>query len=165
MKKINLLAFGVLVLGLSACGNSGNKPENIKVGNIKVEGVNVEAVKITEEKITNNLEMKNNQISKSISEENFQEYLTSGEYVLIDVRTESETSGVKIKKEALEIDFYGETFKSELDKLDKNKKYLIYCHSGNRSGKSLKIMKDLGFNEVYDLSGGILHWKGAVEEK
>ncbi|MBM4241173.1 MAG: rhodanese-like domain-containing protein [Euryarchaeota archaeon] len=43
--------------------------------------------------------------------------------------------------------------------MDKNKKYLIYCRSGRRSGKTLKKMKNLGYKEVYGLTGGMNQWK------
>ena len=49
-------------------------------------------------------------------------------------------------------------------KLDKNKKYLLYCHSGNRSGQALKIFRQLGFAEAYDLDGGISNWSKALEK-
>ena len=51
-----------------------------------------------------------------------------------------------------------ETFKEDLDKLDKDKAYFIYCRSGNRSGRAMPIMKELGFKEVYNLSVGIQEW-------
>ena len=69
----------------------------------------------------------------------------------------------KIFSEALEIDFYKENFLEEIAKLDKNKKYLLYCHSGNRSGQALKIFRQLGFAEAYDLDGGISNWSKALE--
>ena len=58
----------------------------------------------------------------------------------------------------LNIDFYSETFRDELDKLDKDKTYLIYCRSGNRSGKALDIMAELNFREAYNMLGGIIEW-------
>ena len=42
---------------------------------------------------------------------------------------------------------------------DKNKNYLVYCRSGNRSGSSLEIMEELGFKEAYHISGGLSEWK------
>ena len=59
---------------------------------------------------------------------------------------------------AVNIDFYSETFKEDLDKIDKNRTYFIYCRSGNRNGKAMSIMKELGFIEVYNLSVGIKEW-------
>ena len=37
----------------------------------------------------------------------------------------------------------------------------MYCRSGNRSGKAAKLMKELGFAEVYNLEGGFGAWSSA----
>ena len=76
--------------------------------------------------------------------------------MMIDVRTPEEIAEGKIAAEALEIDYYADDFRARLDRLDKSKKYLVYCRSGRRSGLTMEIMKELGFSEAYDLSGGIL---------
>ena len=48
--------------------------------------------------------------------------------------------------------------------LDKNKKYLLYCKSGRRSGKALVMMKNMGFRKVYHLNGGVTEWKGELKK-
>ncbi len=88
-----------------------------------------------------------------------QENRDNPDFAIIDVRTAPEFAGGYIDN-AANIDFYAETFRDELDRLDKNKTYLIYCRSGSRSGKALGIMAELGFQEVYDVDGGILAWNG-----
>ncbi|MCR3600461.1 rhodanese-like domain-containing protein, partial [Salmonella enterica subsp. enterica serovar Mbandaka] len=35
---------------------------------------------------------------------------------------------------------------------------IVYCKSGNRSKKALKLLNDLGYENVYDL-GAISNWK------
>ena len=84
----------------------------------------------------------------------------SADFVIIDVRTPEEFAGGHIEN-AINIDYYASTFESDINALDKDKAYLIYCRSGNRSGQALDIMEDLGFQEVYDLGGGINAWKSA----
>ena len=79
-------------------------------------------------------------------------------FVIIDVRTLEEFNEGHIEN-AINIDFYSEAFKEDLDKLDKDKIYFIYCRSGNRSGRAMPIMKELGFKEVYHLSVGIQEWR------
>ena len=79
------------------------------------------------------------------------------DFVIIDVRTPEEFAEGYIEN-AINIDFYSETFRDELDNLDKNKKYVIYCRSGGRSGNALNIMAELNFGEVYNISGGIIVW-------
>ena len=78
-------------------------------------------------------------------------------FAIIDVRTPEEYGDGHIEN-AVNIDFYSDTFRDGLDKLDKNKTYFIYCLSGNRSGKTMDIMAELGFKEVYNLSVGIKGW-------
>ncbi len=80
------------------------------------------------------------------------------DFVIIDVRTREEFSGEHIEN-ATNIDFYSETFRDMLNNLDKNKKYLIYCRSGARSGSTLDIMAELNFEEVYNILGGMLQWQ------
>ncbi|MBU1558020.1 rhodanese-like domain-containing protein, partial [Patescibacteria group bacterium] len=43
--------------------------------------------------------------------------------------------------------------------LDKNNKFLIYCAGGVRSNSAGRFMDSLGFNEVYELEGGIANWE------
>jgi len=81
----------------------------------------------------------------------------NADFIIIDIRTPEEFNEGYIEN-ALNIDFYSETFKQDLDKLDKNKTYFIYCRSGNRSGRAMPVMKELGFKEVYNLSVGIKEW-------
>jgi len=78
-------------------------------------------------------------------------------FIIIDVRTPSEYTSGHIEN-AINIDYSASNFRSELGKLDKNKAYLIYCRSGNRSQKALEVMKELGFSEVYNILGGITSW-------
>ena len=79
------------------------------------------------------------------------------DFVIIDVRTPQEFAEGHIE-DAINIDFYSETFADELNKLDKNKTYLVYCRSGGRSSGALDIMEELGFREVYNMLGGIRQW-------
>ena len=79
------------------------------------------------------------------------------DFVILDVRTPEEFADGHIEN-AINLDYYFETFRDELNKLDKNKKYLIYCRSGNRSGKALNIMEEVNFREVYNMVGGIIEW-------
>ncbi|MGZ3796223.1 MAG: rhodanese-like domain-containing protein [Pseudobdellovibrionaceae bacterium] len=70
--------------------------------------------------------------------------------IILDVRTVEEYQSAHIKG-ARNIDFYSGNFKELLSKLDKNKNYVLYCRSGNRSGQSCHLMKQLGFSNVENL--------------
>ena len=78
-------------------------------------------------------------------------------FVILDVRTSAEYNSGYIEG-AIDIDYYSGNFETQLQAQDKNKIYLIYCHSGNRSDSAHDLMRDLGFREVYNLSGGITRW-------
>ena len=82
------------------------------------------------------------------------------DFVILDVRTPEEFAGGYIEN-AVNLDYHSETFRDELGELDRHKTYLVYCHGGNRSGKALSIMDELGFREAYNMSGGIAEWKAA----
>ncbi len=80
--------------------------------------------------------------------------------VVLDVRTEDEVADGVIAN-AIHIDIYkGEAFIAEIDELDKSKNYYVYCRSGNRSGQACNIMEELGFENAYNLEGGVLEWEG-----
>lgn len=81
--------------------------------------------------------------------------------VVIDLRTPEEVAGGKIPG-ATEIDFYRDDFKSTIAGLDRRKTYMLYCAGGIRSAKAAAMMKDLGFNSIYNLEDG---YKGWVKKK
>lgn len=80
------------------------------------------------------------------------------DFVIIDLRTAAEYASGHIEK-AINLDYNSENFEDELDELDKDKTYLIYCQTDQLSGKVLDMMEKLGFREVYNLLGGIAWWK------
>ncbi len=82
-------------------------------------------------------------------------------FVILDVRTPEEFAEERIE-DTINLDYYADTFEDELNKLDKNKPYVIYCRSGMRSGVTLDLMKELGFKEVYNILGGMIAWKADV---
>lgn len=83
--------------------------------------------------------------------------LGNADFVLLDIRTPEEYAAGKIAG-AENIDFYAPDFRDNLNRLDKNSHYVIYCHTGNRSGQALQIMRELGFTQVEDIGGGIAAW-------
>lgn len=78
-------------------------------------------------------------------------------FVILDVRTLEEFEAGHLAKATL-LDFYASDFRTELNKLDKSKIYLVYCRSGNRSGQTMRMMQADGFTMVYNLLGGITKW-------
>lgn len=107
--------------------------------------------------INNFVNDSSSRIFESVSPSDF-DSLLSEDVVLLDIRTSQEFDSGHIE-EAISIDFYSSSFKSDIKSLDKTRTYLIYCRSGSRSSNALNMMEELGFKEVYDLRGGINKWK------
>jgi len=80
----------------------------------------------------------------------------STEFVILDVRTPSEYAQGHIAG-AVNLDYYA-SFENSLFALDKNKTYLGYCRSGNRSVSASQLMVDNGFTSIYNMLGGINVW-------
>lgn len=93
----------------------------------------------------------------SVSAEQFKSEVEDKEAIILDIRTPEEFAKGRIAR-STNIDYYKSDFKEKLDNLDKDLPYKIYCNSGNRSSKTLEIMKDLGFWDVTELAGGIQAW-------
>ncbi|MES2811721.1 MAG: thioredoxin [Bacteroidota bacterium] len=98
-----------------------------------------------------------NNINESIEPKVFAEKINSDDVYLIDVRTPQEYAAQHIGN-AVNIDINGPDFDTQLENLDKKKPVYVYCLSGGRSAKAAQKMSDLGFTEVYNLSGGITKW-------
>jgi rhodanese-related sulfurtransferase len=82
--------------------------------------------------------------------------------ILLDVRTSMEHQIVRIPNSIL-IDINNPMFAQEVDKLDKNKSYYVYCRSGNRSYHAGNYMLKTGLEKVYNLQPGIIGWQGEKE--
>ena len=95
-----------------------------------------------------------------ISIEKFEKMSAKKKNMLVDVRTPEEVSEGQLAG-AVNINFLGENFSSEIQKLNKNKTYLLYCRSGSRTRRAADQMQKAGFKKVYMLEGGITAWKEA----
>ncbi len=93
-----------------------------------------------------------------VTPEEMQELSQLEDVQLVDVRTAKEY-GEGYIAEFQNIDYLSPNFDKEIETLDKTKPVIVYCKSGNRSGKCAAKMKERGFVKVYDLDGGIAKWK------
>ena len=81
-----------------------------------------------------------------------------GSLLILDVRTAPEYHAGHLKG-SINLDIRSPAFAEELDALDRDKAYLIYCRTGVRSSRAVAIMRSLGFKELYDLAGGLVGWQ------
>ena len=76
----------------------------------------------------------------------------------VDVRTPEEyLSGHAARAVNIPLD----TLTSKLDTLEKNEPVYLICQSGNRSKKAAVMLKDAGFNNVLNVTGGTTAWQAA----
>ncbi len=75
--------------------------------------------------------------------------------LLVDVRTETEVSQGKIDG-AIHIPLHMLPIK--LEEMCRETPTVLYCHSGARSAQACAFMSARGFDNVFNLQGGILAW-------
>ncbi|MFT3742789.1 MAG: rhodanese-like domain-containing protein [Pyrinomonadaceae bacterium] len=76
----------------------------------------------------------------------------------IDVRTPEEYAGGHAAR-ATNIPL--DTMTASLDKLEKNEPVYIICQTGNRSKKAAEILKQAGYNNILNVTGGTVAWQAA----
>lgn len=100
----------------------------------------------------------------AISQKAFQKQMNKRNTVVLDVRTTEEYRSGYIGNAINYNVMDSVAFINTISTLDKNKKYLLYCKSGRRSGKALVMMKNMGFRRVHHLKGGVTEWKGELKK-
>jgi UPF0176 protein len=96
-----------------------------------------------------------------IEPEEWDDFIQCGDVKIVDVRNFYETV---IGKFPNSIDPQTETFTEFKDFIDKelikskNKKIAMYCTGGIRCEKASSYMKDIGFENVFQLKGGIINY-------
>lgn len=135
-------AFAALAgLGLSGCGESESTPNG--TGNAATSSV----VDVTAE--------------EGVSVLGGADALVAGagspDLTILDVRTPAEFAQGHLPG-AVNLDLNNPGFGDALAALDKSETYFVYCQTSNRSGTATQLMADAGFEDVYDLQGGIVAW-------
>lgn len=91
----------------------------------------------------------------NVNTDKFNELMrTYPDMTVVDVRTPGEFNQRHIQ-DAKNIDFSAPDFKARLNLLEKDDPILLHCRSGNRSGQSLLVFEELGFEKVFHLYRGI----------
>jgi len=74
--------------------------------------------------------------------------------ILLDVRTPPEHSRIRIPSSML---VPLDDLRYRYAELPKDKKYIVYCRSGERSAFATYFLRYMGY-EAYNLAGGIITW-------
>lgn len=81
-------------------------------------------------------------------------------FVLLDVREDDELATASL-------DFAKHipmgSVPERLDELPKNKPIVVMCHGGTRSGRVAKYLRENGFTDVANLTGGIEAWSVEID--
>jgi adenylyltransferase/sulfurtransferase len=98
---------------------------------------------------------------KSINVKELKRMMDEGEdFKLIDVREPHEFEFVNMGAELIPLS----SVLDNANKIPKKKKVIIHCRSGARSGNAILILEaQLGFDNLYNLEGGILAWAKEID--
>ena len=77
--------------------------------------------------------------------------------ILIDVRSKQELDDIMING-VLNYDFNSDEFENSVLGLDIDKTYYVICRSGRRSGITTELMLENGFENVFNIKGGMIKW-------
>lgn len=84
----------------------------------------------------------------------------NNEVIIIDVRTPQEYKEGHIPGVAnIPLD----ELDSRSSEVPKDKKVLLICRSGNRSSQGTKMLRNKGFDNVYNITQGMSSWRGPIE--
>ncbi|QEC42529.1 molybdopterin-synthase adenylyltransferase MoeB [Pseudobacter ginsenosidimutans] len=98
---------------------------------------------------------------KEITAEQLYNWQVNGEqYQIIDVREPHEYEIVNIGAELIPL----ATVAANADRISKEKRVVVHCKMGGRSAKAIRELEEkFGFDNLYNLKGGILGWIDAVQ--
>ena len=102
---------------------------------------------------------------KDLSPEEFEQKMQGDNAVVIDVRTPAELAEGEVPGHRMINIAEPQKFMEEVEELDKEKEYLVYCRSGGRSAQACNYMGSKGFEKCYNLLGGIKAWNEYQDKK
>lgn len=83
----------------------------------------------------------------------------AGEAVIIDVRTPQEYQQGHIPDVPL---IPLDQLETRLSEVPSDRRVLLICRSGRRSAQGTNLLRSKGFEQVYNIDGGMLAWHGPV---
>lgn len=84
----------------------------------------------------------------------------AGRVVMVDVREDHELAVSRLPN-AVHVPM-GEV-PGRLAELDRNRPLVVLCRSGGRSGQVVQYLQQQGFEDVYNLAGGINEWAETLD--
>ena len=96
---------------------------------------------------------------ENISAADVKQRIDSGENLnLVDVREPHEHEDFNIGGKLVPL---GDIRAMQVDELEelKDQEVIVYCRSGGRSGQAAMILETMGFQNVKNLTGGMLAWQ------
>ena len=98
---------------------------------------------------------------KSITSKELQDKIKAGEeFHFLDVREQWENYIVRFD-ESLLIPLG--TLSNRYQEIDPDKKWVVYCHHGVRSVHACMFLDSIGFQNIFNLTGGIDNWSQTVD--
>jgi len=94
------------------------------------------------------------QLNNLPPEEFWNKYEETPEAQMLDVRTDKEREE-GIFPQAIHVNFFGDSFWDQLESLDKEGIYFVYCNTGRRSLRVSTYMKNSGFKHIFNLDDGV----------
>lgn len=91
--------------------------------------------------------------SNDLNPDDLQTQLQENPGVVIDVRTRGEHMEGHLVITDKHLDILNGDFQRAIGDLDKSQTYYLYCRSGNRSGQAAQMMRQSGFENVYNIGG------------
>ncbi len=101
------------------------------------------------------------QTKNNLSVDEFEKAVTKDSVQILDVRTPAEYASGHIKNTLLANWNDAKEFERRISFIDKKKPVYVYCLTGGRSAAAAVKMRSNGFENVYELTGGINAWKAA----
>ena len=99
------------------------------------------------------------QTNTNLSADEFEKAISKNSVQLLDVRTQGEYISGHIKNTLWANWNDKDEFTRRIAFVDKNKPVYVYCLAGGRSAAAAEKMRAMGFENVYELKGGINSWK------
>ncbi len=98
---------------------------------------------------------------ENVTAEDVHSFVGDSSYQLVDVREPSEFSSGHVKGA---VNIPVASILDNLDKLNKDKKIVFICRSGNRSSRAAKMVAKQEGYSLYNMKGGMNAWSYEVEK-